>query len=136
MGSNSTARALTTTWPPKLSYELRRTVHAPGNFSRNAIDKSIHKNPNFDFIRDIAPIAITGRTPFVMVVNPSVPAKTVAEFISYAKANPGKINCASSGVGSDNHVFVELFKTMTGVDLVHVPYRASFMPDVRTHADQ
>ena len=96
----------------------------------NAIDATIHQNPNFDFIRDIVPVAIVGRTPFVLVVNPSVPAKSVAEFIAYAKANPGKINFASPGIGSANHIFVELFKMMTGLDLVHVPYRASFMPDL------
>jgi len=96
----------------------------------NAINASLYENLNFNFIRDIAPIASIGGNPFVMVVNPSVPAKTVPEFIAYAKANPGKINMASFGKGSALHVFGELFKMMTGVDLVHVPYRSSFMPDL------
>jgi len=96
----------------------------------NAINASLYENLNFNFIRDIAPIASIGGNPFVMVTNPSVPAKTVPEFIGYAKANPAKINMASFGNGSALHVFGELFKMMTGVDLVHVPYRGSFMPDL------
>ena len=90
----------------------------------------VYPNLNFNFIRDIAPVACIGRTLFVMVVNPSVPAKTIPEFIAHAKANPGKINYASPGVGSTLHLMGELFKMMTGVDLVHVPYRASFVPDL------
>src|SRR5262249_46106591 len=78
---------------------------------------------NFNFIRDIAPVASLLRVPFVMVVNPSFPAKTVPEFITYAKANPGKINFASGGTGYAAHVAGELFKVMTGVNMVHVPYR-------------
>src|SRR5712692_10043794 len=80
---------------------------------------------NFDFIRDIAPFASIGRVPLVMEVHPSVPTKTVAEFIAYAKANPGKINLASAGTGSLPHVAGEMFKTMAGVDLFHVPYRGA-----------
>ena len=76
---------------------------------------------NFNFIRDIAPVAGITRVPNVTVVNPSVPAKTVPEFIAYAKANPGKVNMASAGVGSPQHVYGELFKMMAGVDMVHVP---------------
>ena len=75
------------------------------------------------FIRDIVPVASLIRSPSVLEVNPSVPAKTVPEFIAYAKANPGKLTMASSGIGSPSHVFGELFKFMTGVNLVHVPYR-------------
>ena len=90
----------------------------------------VYPNLNFNFIRDIAPVAGIGRTLFVMVVNPSVPAKTIPELIAYAKANPGKINYASPGVGSTPHLMGELFKMMTGVDWVHVPYRASFVPDL------
>jgi hypothetical protein len=82
-------------------------------------------NLNFDFIRDIAPIAGIVRVPLVMEVHPSVPAKTVAEFIAYAKANPGKVNMASAGTGSLTHVAGEMFKTMAGVDLFHVPYRGA-----------
>jgi tripartite-type tricarboxylate transporter receptor subunit TctC len=86
--------------------------------------------PNVSFMRDIAPVGSIGSGPYVMVINLSVPAKTVPEFIAYAKANPGKINMASAGNGTSTHVFGELFKTMAGVDLLHVPYRGSFMPDL------
>jgi tripartite-type tricarboxylate transporter receptor subunit TctC len=96
----------------------------------SAINATLYKKLNFDFIQDIAPIASIGGGPYVMVVNPSVPAKTVSEFIVYAKANPGKINMASSGNGSVSHVFGELFKMMTGVNLVHVPYRGGYVPDL------
>ena len=81
--------------------------------------------PSFDFIRDIAPIAAIVRVPLVMEVHPSVPAKTVAEFIAYAKAQPGKINMASAGTGGLTHVAGEMFKTMADVDLFHVPYRGA-----------
>ena len=89
----------------------------------NAINASLYDKLNFDFMRDIAPVAGLIRFPDVMEVNPSVPVKTVPEFIAYAKANPGKLNMASSGVGSTIHVAGELFKMMAGVDMVHVPYR-------------
>ena len=96
---------------------------------RNQRD-TLHNNLNFNFVRDFAPVASMVRSPYVMVVNPSVPAKTVPEFIAYAKANPSKINMASAGIGSTNHVFGELFKTMAGIDLVHVPYRGNYLPDL------
>jgi tripartite-type tricarboxylate transporter receptor subunit TctC len=96
----------------------------------SAINATLYKKLNFDFIQDIAPIATIGGGPYVMVVNPSVPAKGVPEFIVYANANPGKINMASSGNGSVSHVFGELFKMMTGVNLVHVPYRGGYVPDL------
>ena len=89
-----------------------------------AINATLYDNLNFNFIRDIAPVAGILRVPNVMVVNPSVPAKTVPEFIAYAKANPGKINLASSGVGTSVHLSGELFKMMTGVNMVHVPITA------------
>jgi tripartite-type tricarboxylate transporter receptor subunit TctC len=89
----------------------------------NAVNASLYDKLNFDFVRDIAPVAGLIRSPNVMVVNPSVPAKTVPEFIAYAKANPGKINMASSGNGTSPHVAGELFKLMAGVNMVHVPYR-------------
>ena len=89
----------------------------------NAINATLYDKLNFNFIRDIAPVAGIIRVPIVMVVNPSFPAKTVPEFIAYAKANPGKINMASAGNGTAHHVAGELFKMMTGVDMVHVPYR-------------
>lgn len=88
-----------------------------------AINATLYDNLNFDFIRDIAPVAGILRVPEVMVVNPSVPANSVPEFIAYAKANPGKINMASAGNGSVPHVAGELFKSMTGLDLVKVGYR-------------
>ena len=91
--------------------------------SANAINATLYDKLNFNFIRDIAPVAGIIRAPLVMVVHPSVPAKTVPEFIAYAKANPGKINMASAGIGTPAHVAGELFKMMTGVDMVHVPYR-------------
>ena len=96
----------------------------------NAMNATLYKKLNFNFIRDIAPVASIGGVPYVMVINPSVPAKTVPEFIAYAKANPSKINMASSGSGSVSHVFGERFKMMTGIDLVHVPYRGGYVPDL------
>ena len=91
----------------------------------NAINASLYKNLSFNFIRDMAPVAGFIRVPNVMEVNPNVPAKTVAEFITYAKANPGKINMASSGVGTSVHLSGALFQMMTGTELVHVPYRGA-----------
>jgi len=90
----------------------------------NAVNATMFKL-SFDFIREIAPVACIVRVPWVMEVHPSVPAKTVPEFIAYAKANPGKINMASAGTGSMPHVAGEMFKTMAGVDLFHVPYRGA-----------
>jgi tripartite-type tricarboxylate transporter receptor subunit TctC len=92
--------------------------------SANAIGASLYDNLNFNFIRDIEPIAGPISNPYVMVVNPAVPAKTVPEFIAYAKANPGKINLGSAGVGTMLHLSGELFKTMTGIEMVHVPNRS------------
>jgi tripartite-type tricarboxylate transporter receptor subunit TctC len=89
----------------------------------NAINATLYDRLNFDFLRDILPVAGIVRFPMVMVVNPSVPAKTVPEFTAYAKANPGKINLGSPGIGTPPHVAGELFKMMAGIDLVHVPYR-------------
>ena len=88
-----------------------------------AINATLYEKLNFNFIRDIAPIASIVREPLIMAVNPSVPAKSVPEFIAYAKANPGKINMASAGNGSVVHIAGELFKMMAGVDMVHVPYK-------------
>jgi tripartite-type tricarboxylate transporter receptor subunit TctC len=96
----------------------------------NAINATLYKKLNYDFIRDIAPVACIGGGPYVMVVHPSVPAKTVPEFIAYAKANAGAVNMASSGNGSSTHVFGELFKMMTGVNLVHVAFRGGYVPDL------
>jgi tripartite-type tricarboxylate transporter receptor subunit TctC len=91
----------------------------------NAINASLYEKLSFNFIRDITPVASVVRGPGVMEINPAVPAKTVPEFIAYAKANPGKINLASSGIGTVSHVAGELFKMLAGVDMVHVPYRGA-----------
>jgi tripartite-type tricarboxylate transporter receptor subunit TctC len=91
----------------------------------NAINATLYQKLSFNFLRDSAPVAGIMRVPNVMEVNPSVPAKTVAEFIAYAKANPGKVNWATSGNGTSVHLSGELFKMMTGVNLLHVPYRGS-----------
>jgi tripartite-type tricarboxylate transporter receptor subunit TctC len=89
----------------------------------NTISATLYANLNFNFVRDFVPVAAAVRAPLVMEVNPSVPAKTVPEFIAYAKTNPGKINMASAGNGTTPHMAGELFKMMAGVNLVHVPYR-------------
>jgi tripartite-type tricarboxylate transporter receptor subunit TctC len=91
----------------------------------NTINATLYDKLNFNFIRDIAPVAGIARFPLVMAVHPSVPAKTVPEFIAYAKANPGKINMASGGIGATPHVAGELFQMMTGVRMIHVPYRGA-----------
>ena len=91
--------------------------------SSNTINATLYDKLNFVFLRDIAPIAGIISLPFVMVVNPSVPAKTVPEFIAHAKANPGKISFGSPGIGTPGHVSGELFKIMAGVEMIHVPYR-------------
>ena len=96
----------------------------------NAINAALYPKLSFNFIRDTAPVALIGSGEFVMVINPAVPARTVSEFIAYAKANPGKINMASNGTGTTPHVFGELFKMIAGVDMVHVPYRTNYVPDV------
>jgi tripartite-type tricarboxylate transporter receptor subunit TctC len=95
--------------------------------SANAINASLYDNLRFNFARDAAPVASIGRIPLALEINPSLPAKTVSEFIAYAKANPGKINVASTGNGTPLHVAAELFKMMAGVNLVHVAYRGEPM---------
>jgi tripartite-type tricarboxylate transporter receptor subunit TctC len=107
-------------------------VHAPADGytvflvnPANAINASLYKNLPFDFIRDMTPVAGFMRVPNVMEVNPDVPAHTVNEFIDYAKANPGKVNLASSGIGTSVHLSGALFMMMTGLELVHVPYRGA-----------
>jgi tripartite-type tricarboxylate transporter receptor subunit TctC len=91
----------------------------------NTINATLYDKLNFDFVRDIAPVASIVRTIYVMVVHPSVPAKTVPEFVAYAKANPGRINMASAGNGTPQHIAGEMFKLMAGVEMVHVPYRGA-----------
>jgi tripartite-type tricarboxylate transporter receptor subunit TctC len=105
-------------------YTLLLTVSA------NAINATLYQHLNFSFARDLTPVAAIGRTPFVIVVNPQFPVKTGPELIAYAKANPGKINIASAGVGTGPHVACELFKLMTGTDMVQVPYKGSYMTDL------
>jgi tripartite-type tricarboxylate transporter receptor subunit TctC len=91
----------------------------------DAVNATLFQNLNYSFVRDITPVAATSRDPDVMLVNPRFPAKSVPEFIAYAKANPGKINMASPGVGSSPHLAGELFKFITGIDMTHVAYRGS-----------
>jgi tripartite-type tricarboxylate transporter receptor subunit TctC len=93
--------------------------------SPNAINATLYENLEFNFIRDIAPVASLIRGALVMVVHPSVPAKTLPEFIAYAKASPGKLSYGSGGVGGITHITVELFKQEAGLDIQHVPYRQS-----------
>ena len=122
-GASNLATELVVRAPPD-GYTLLLAV------AGNAIEAPLYTNLKFDFLRDIVAVACIGRTPFVMVVPPTLPTHSVPEFIAYAKANPGKINFGSPGSGSANHVFVELFRMMTGVELVHVPYRSSMLPDL------
>jgi len=96
----------------------------------NAINTSVYKNLNYDFDRDIAPVANVGGIPLVMVITPGLPVKTVPEFIAYVKANPGKVYMGSSGTGSTLHVAGALFAMMTGIELPHVPYKESIFPDL------
>ena len=98
--------------------------------STNAVNATLYPNLSFNFVRDIAPVARIANAPFVVVVPPSFPARTLPEFIAYAKANPGKINMASAGNGTSPHIFGELFQIMTGVNLVHVPYRGGYIADL------
>jgi tripartite-type tricarboxylate transporter receptor subunit TctC len=98
--------------------------------STNAVNVALYRNLNFDFIRDIAPIAGIAKSPFVIVVPPSFPANTMSEFTAYLRANPGKVNMGSAGIGGSPHVCGELFQLMTGTKMVHVPYRGNFMPDL------
>lgn len=93
--------------------------------SNNASNAALYRHLSFDFLRDITPVAGIARTTLVMVLNPSVPAKTIPEFVSYAKANPGKVNMGSAGIGGIGHLAGEFFMMMTGVKLLHVPYRGN-----------
>jgi tripartite-type tricarboxylate transporter receptor subunit TctC len=114
-GSNLATEAVVRA-PPD-GYTLLQIIAA------NATNPALYPNLGFDFLRDIRPVASVSRGAFVMVVNPDFPAKTIPEFIAYAKANPGKINMASSGIGITTHVFGALFMIMAGLDTIHVPYR-------------
>jgi tripartite-type tricarboxylate transporter receptor subunit TctC len=116
-GSNIGTEAAVRAPPDGYTLLLAASVHT--------INPALYDNLSFNFIRDIAPVAGIMRVPNVMAVNPSVPARSVPEFIAYAKANPGKINMASAGIGTSQHVAGELFKLMAGIDMVHVPYRGT-----------
>jgi tripartite-type tricarboxylate transporter receptor subunit TctC len=96
----------------------------------NVINMVVNPDLKYNFARDIAPVATIGIGAYAMVINPSIPARTLPEFMAYAKANPGKINMASAGNATPTHLFGELFMTMAGVEMVHVPYRGSFIPDL------
>jgi len=96
----------------------------------NTINATLFPKLTFNFIRDVSPVAIINGTPYLMVANLAFPAQTIPEFITYARANPGRINVATAGIGTTNQLCLELLKTMAGVDLVHVPYRGSFVPDL------
>jgi tripartite-type tricarboxylate transporter receptor subunit TctC len=109
---------------PPDGYTLLLTV------PNNTISQTLYPNLGFDFLRDIAPVAGLARSVFILVVNPAVPAATLPELIAYAKANPGKLNLATPGVGSTPHVFGEMLKMMTGIEIQHVPYRGSIHPDL------
>jgi tripartite-type tricarboxylate transporter receptor subunit TctC len=102
----------------------------------NVFNTTLYRNLSFNFINDIIQVGGVANAPYVMIVPPSFPAKTVPEFIAYAKANPGKINFASGGKGSSSHIFGELFKSMAGVDMVHVPYRTNYMSDLMSNVVQ
>jgi tripartite-type tricarboxylate transporter receptor subunit TctC len=96
----------------------------------NVLNASLYQSLSFNFLRDIAPVATVANAPYVVLVTPSLQANTVPEFIAYAKANPGKINMASGGIGTASHIFGVLFMTMAGIELVHVPYRTNYMSDL------
>ena len=123
-GAGTNIAADTVAHAPADGYTLLWTTQT------NAINASIYKKLNFDFIRDIQPVASIIQVPAVIMVHPSVPAKTVPEFIAYAKANPGKLNMSTPGIGSINHVAGELFNMMAGVKLVPVHYRSIQFPDL------
>lgn len=109
---------------PPDGYTLLITV------STNAVNATLYTNLKFDFSRDLKPVAGIGRTPFAIVIHPTLPAKTVPELIAYLKANPGKVDMATNGVGSGPHVAGELFMMMTGTKLIHVPYKTSYFTDL------
>jgi tripartite-type tricarboxylate transporter receptor subunit TctC len=115
---------------PPDGYTLQMTVLT------NVFNTTLYSNLNFNFNNDMTHIAGVANAPYVIIVPPSFPARTIPEFIAYAKANPGKINFASGGRGSSSHIFGELFKAMAGIDLVHVPYRANYMPDLLSNQVQ
>jgi tripartite-type tricarboxylate transporter receptor subunit TctC len=96
----------------------------------NVLNTSLYQNLGFNFLRDIAPVSPVANAPYVILVTNSLPVKTVPELIAYAKANPGKINMASGGIGTSSHIFGALFMMMAGIEMVHVPYRTNYMSDL------
>lgn len=123
-GAGSSIAAETVLKAPPDGYTLFMATAA------NTINTSLYPNLSFDFARDLAPVAVITATPFALIVNPTFPPQTVAEFIAYAKAHPGKINFASPGIGTSPHLAIELLRMMAGVDVVHVPYRGSYVSDL------
>jgi tripartite-type tricarboxylate transporter receptor subunit TctC len=123
-GANTNIGTETVVRAPADGYTLLLIIAA------NAVNATLYENLSFNIVRDLAPVAGIARVPQVMEVHPSVPVTTVPEFIAYAKANPGKLNMASGGVGGTPHVAGELFKMMAGIDMMHVPYRANPRPDL------
>ena len=123
-GASSSIATETVAKAPSDAYTLLLAL------SSNVVNAALYTNLSFNVVRDIAPVAFIGANPFVMVVTPSLPVRTLPDFIAYAKANPGKINMASQGVGTTPHVCGELLKLMTGIEFTHVPYRAPLMPDL------
>jgi tripartite-type tricarboxylate transporter receptor subunit TctC len=123
-GANTNIGTETVVRAPADGYTLLLIIAA------NAVNATLYENLSFNIVRDLAPVAGIARVPQVMEVHPSVPVTTVPEFIAYAKANPGKLNMASGGVGGTPHVAGELFKMMAGIDMVHVPYRTNPRPDL------
>jgi tripartite-type tricarboxylate transporter receptor subunit TctC len=96
----------------------------------NVLNASLYQSLSFSFLRDIAPVATVANAPYVVLVSPTLATATLPEFLAYAKANPGKINFASGGIGTASHIFGVLFMTMAGIEMVHVPYRTNYMPDL------
>jgi tripartite-type tricarboxylate transporter receptor subunit TctC len=123
-GAGSSIAAETVVKAPPDGYTLFMATAA------NTINTSLYPNLSFDFARDLAPVAVITATPFVLIVNPLFPPTTMTEFIAYAKAHPGKINFASPGIGTSPHLAIELLRMMAGVDVVHVPYRGSYVSDL------
>ena len=122
-GAGSSLAAQDVVAAPADGYTLLLAANA------NAVNASLYPNPS-NFVRDIAAIGMICSAPFLLTANPALPAKTFPEFIAYAKANPGKINMASPGIGTTPHLMYELLKMMTGIELVHVPYRTGYIPDL------
>ena len=123
-GAGSSLAAQDVVAAPADGYTLLLAANA------NAVNASLYPNLPFNFVRDIAAVGMICSAPFLLTANPAVPAKTFPEFIAYAKANPGRINMASPGIGTTPHLMYELLKMMTGIELVHVPYRTGYIPDL------